>query len=188
MTIGSSLAELPGKEKVNVKLLEKGIQDMIAGDTLFTMDELQVFMSGFMQKQQAIAAEEVQKEQVAFLEENKTKEGVVVTESGLQYKIIKEGEGTKPIATDKVKVHYTGKLIDGSVFDSSVERDEPAEFGLNQVIPGWTEGLQLMAAGSVYELYIPSNLGYGPSGAGEVIPPFATLIFEIELLEILAGE
>lgn len=113
---------------------------------------------------------------------------MAVTESGLQYRVIKEGAGVKPAATDKVKVHYTGKLIDGTVFDSSVERGTPAEFGLNQVIPGWTEGLQLMSVGSIYELTIPFELAYGPRGSGQVIPPYATLVFEVELIEILPAE
>ena len=118
-----------------------------------------------------------------FLEENKLKEGVKVTESGLQYEVIKQGTGRKPAATDKVKVHYEGTLIDGTVFDSSIQRGEPASFGLNQVIAGWTEGLQLMPVGSKYRFYIPQELGYGERAAGQ-IPPYSTLIFEVELLGI----
>ena len=119
-----------------------------------------------------------------FLEENALNKSVYTTKSGLQYKIVKKGTGKKPKATDKVKVHYTGKLIDGTVFDSSVERGEPIEFPLNQVIPGWTEGLQLMTEGSVYTLYIPHNLGYGEQPMG-AIPPGSTLIFEVELIKVL---
>ena len=118
-----------------------------------------------------------------FLEENKAKEGVICTESGLQYEVIKMGRGKKPAATDRVKVHYHGTLIDGTVFDSSVERGEPITFGLNQVIPGWTEGVQLMPIGSKFRFYIPQELGYGSQPAGS-IPPYSTLIFEVELLDI----
>jgi len=119
-----------------------------------------------------------------FLEENAQREGVQVTESGLQYEVIKEGRGAKPTATSTVKVHYEGTLIDGTVFDSSYQRGEPIEFPLNGVIKGWTEGLQLMPVGSKYKLYIPYELGYGERGAGQSIPPYATLIFTVELLEI----
>lgn len=120
---------------------------------------------------------------IAFLEANKAVEGVQVTESGLQYKVVKMGKGKKPSATDRVKVHYHGTLIDGKVFDSSVERGEPATFGLNQVIPGWTEGLQLMPVGSKFTFYIPSELAYGDRKTGE-IEPYSALIFDVELLGI----
>jgi FKBP-type peptidyl-prolyl cis-trans isomerase FklB len=119
-----------------------------------------------------------------FLEENKLKEGIIVTESGLQYEVLKMGKGKKPAATDKVKVHYHGTLIDGKVFDSSVERGEPIVFGLNQVIKGWTEGVQLMPLGSKFRFYIPQDLGYGAQAAGD-IPPYSTLIFEVELIDII---
>jgi FKBP-type peptidyl-prolyl cis-trans isomerase len=118
-----------------------------------------------------------------FLAENALKEGVTTTESGLQYEVIKMGKGKKPAATDRVKVHYHGTLTDGTVFDSSVERGEPTSFGLNQVIKGWTEGLQLMPVGSKFRFYIPQELGYGAQAAGS-IPPYSTLIFEVELLGI----
>lgn len=136
-----------------------------------------------MKKQQ----EEAEKEKGVgekFLEDNKSKAGVKVTESGLQYIVIKEGTGAKPTAESKVKVHYHGTLIDGTVFDSSVDRGEPTEFGVNQVIPGWTEGLQLMTVGSKYKFFIPQALAYGARQAGEKIKPYSTLIFEVELLEI----
>lgn len=121
----------------------------------------------------------------AFLAANAKKEGVKVLPSGLQYKVITEGTGKKPKATSKVKCHYEGTLVDGKKFDSSYDRNQPAVFGLNQVIAGWTEGLQLMAEGSKYELYIPYNLGYGAQGAHGAIPPYAALIFTVELLEVL---
>jgi FKBP-type peptidyl-prolyl cis-trans isomerase len=120
----------------------------------------------------------------AFLAENKNKAGVVETASGLQYQVITEGTGPKPTAKNQVKVHYTGTLIDGTVFDSSVSRGEPATFGVTQVISGWVEGLQLMPKGSKYKFFIPSNLAYGAQGAGKAIGPNATLIFEVELLDI----
>jgi FKBP-type peptidyl-prolyl cis-trans isomerase FklB len=121
-----------------------------------------------------------------FLEENKSKDGVITTESGLQYMVMKEGDGEKPVATSKVKVHYHGTLIDGTVFDSSVDRGTPSEFFANQVIKGWTEGLQLMSVGSKFKFFIPQDLGYGatPRGGGK-IKPFDVLVFEVELLEIV---
>ncbi|MBR4829520.1 MAG: FKBP-type peptidyl-prolyl cis-trans isomerase [Muribaculaceae bacterium] len=119
-----------------------------------------------------------------FLEQNAKNDSVVQTESGLQYMVLKEGNGAKPGPTDKVTVHYTGRLLDGTVFDSSVERGEPATFGLDQVIPGWTEGLQLMSEGSEYRLFIPSELAYGSKGAGDQILPNSTLIFDVKLIKV----
>ena len=119
-----------------------------------------------------------------FLTDNKDKDGVQITESGLQYKVIEEGEGDTPQASDKVTVHYTGKLIDGTVFDSSIPRGEPTEFGVTQVIPGWVEGLQLMKPGAKYEFYIPQELAYGAQGSQGAIPPYSALIFEVELIKI----
>jgi len=119
-----------------------------------------------------------------FLEENATKEGIQTTASGLQYEVVREGDGPKPGAVSTVEVHYEGRLIDGRVFDSSYQRKETISFPLNRVIPGWTEGLQLMSTGSKYRLYIPSELGYGARGAGSDIPPHAALIFDVELISI----
>lgn len=138
----------------------------------------------YMQKVAEAKGAEAQKESLAFLEKNKAKEGVKETESGLQYRIIKEGTGKSPKATDNVTVHYTGMLTDGTVFDSSVEKDEPATFGVSQVIPGWTEALQLMKEGGKAEFVIPSDLAYGEQGAGQQIPPNSTLVFEVELIKI----
>lgn len=120
----------------------------------------------------------------SFLEENKNKEGVTVTESGLQYKVLLEGSGSRPLATDMVTVHYEGTLIDGTVFDSSYERGQPAEFPLNRVISGWTEGVQLMNEGAKYKFFIPSALAYGPRGAGGLIGPDEDLIFTVELIRV----
>ena len=144
---------------------------------------------GKIQKEQAARQAEIgeamKKDGEAFLAANAKKEGVVVLPSGLQYKVLKSGDGRKPGRTDKVKCHYEGTLPNGMKFDSSYDRDEPAVFGVNQVIAGWTEALQLMSEGSAWELYIPYNLAYGESGAPGAIPPYAALVFKVELLEVL---
>ena len=119
-----------------------------------------------------------------YLAENAKKDGVITLPSGLQYQVLKEGNGRKPKATDTVKCHYEGMLVDGTMFDSSIQRGEPAEFPLNGVIAGWTEGLQLMQEGAKYRFFIPYTLGYGERGAGQSIPPFAALIFDVELIEV----
>ena len=131
------------------------------------------------------AAEAAQSVGKKFLEENGKKENVITTASGLQYEVEKEGTGAQPTAEDEVTVHYTGKLLDGTVFDSSVSRGEPATFPLNRVIPGWTEGVQLMKEGGKYRFYIPSDLAYGPNGIQGAIPPHATLIFDVELIKVI---
>lgn len=143
----------------------------------------QIIQEYFSRKQGEMLSENLEKGQ-KFLEENKNKENVVTLPSGLQYEILTEGRGPKPKATDKVRCHYHGTLIDGTVFDSSVQRGQPAVFGVNQVIKGWVEALQLMPVGSKWRLYIPSNLAYGERGAGNSIQPNSALIFDVELLGI----
>lgn len=138
-----------------------------------------------MQAEAAKQGEVNRKNGEAFLTENAKRDGIKVTESGLQYEVLESGNGDSPKASDNVEVHYTGKLIDGTVFDSSVERGVPASFGVTQVIPGWVEALQLMHEGDKWRLYIPSDLAYGPNGAGDVIGPNMTLIFDVELLRVI---
>lgn len=180
--------------EVDREVLVQGILDGLDSTEALveTKDIERVLTTYFKKKQEAQKLEDEAKSEVykqegiAFLEANKAKEGVVTTESGLQYTVIKAGNGNKPEnATTKVKVHYHGTLIDGTVFDSSVDRGTPAEFGLNQVIKGWTEGLQLMDEGAKYKFFIPQELGYGANPRGGAIKPFMTLVFEVELLEIL---
>lgn len=148
-----------------------------------TIDEAKQVVNDFFTK---LEEEQVKQNEVVgkkFLEENAKQEGVTVTKSGLQYRIVKEGTGKQPGATDQVTVHYTGRLIDGTVFDSSVERGQPATFGVNQVIPGWVEALQMMKEGAEWQLYIPSELAYGAHGAG-AIGPNSTLIFDVQLIKV----
>lgn len=180
-------------DSLNVDLMAMGLQDGLDSTVKIEADKLQAVMQGYMMKMQAKRQAEEQAagevNRVAgetFLAENGKRAGVVTTPSGLQYEVITMGTGPKPTETDQVKVHYTGTLIDGKVFDSSVERGEPAVFGVGQVIRGWVEGLQLMPTGSKWKLFIPSDLAYGPSGGpGGSIPGNSTLIFEVELLEIV---
>ena len=174
--------------EIKFEIFKEGFMDALKGENKFSMEEMQACFNNIQEQMADKQNKEnsVEKEKgIHFLAENKKIDGVFETASGLQYKIIVKGDGPKPAATDKVKVHYTGKTIDGQVFDSSVERGEPVEFPLNQVIPGWTEGLQLMPVGSKYMLYIPSELGYGDRGSGGIIKPGSTLIFEVELLDIV---
>ncbi|MEZ7673769.1 FKBP-type peptidyl-prolyl cis-trans isomerase [Prevotella sp. 20925_1_30] len=190
--IGSQLAGM-GAKGLNIDDFAQAVKDVISGTPLKVNNaEAQSLVQAFFQeqeeKQRAAAAEAGKVAKAAgesFLADNAKKEGVVVLPSGLQYQVLKEGNGKKPSATDQVKCHYEGTLIDGTIFDSSYQRNEPATFGLNQVIAGWTEGVQLMSEGAKYRFFIPYNLAYGERGAGAQIPPFAALVFDVELLKVL---
>lgn len=190
--IGSQLSQM-GANGLNIDDFAQAIKDVINGSELkISQQESQQIVQEFFQqqeeKQRAAAAEmgKVAKaEGEKYLAENAKKEGVVVLPSGLQYQVLQEGTGKKPKATDQVKCHYEGMLVDGTMFDSSVQRGEPATFPLNGVIAGWTEGLQLMAEGAKYRFFIPYHLGYGEHGAGASIPPFAALVFDVELIEVI---
>ena len=189
--IGSQLAGMGAKE-LNIDDFAQAIKDVISGSELKVDNaEAQTLVQNFFQeqetKQQAAAAEAGKVAKAAgeaFLAENGKKDGVVTLPSGLQYQVLKEGNGKKPSATDQVVCHYEGTLIDGTVFDSSYQRNQPATFGLNQVIAGWTEGVQLMQEGAKYRFFIPYNLAYGERGAGAQIPPFVALVFDVELIEV----
>lgn len=190
--IGQQLAQM-GASDLNIDDFADAIKDVINGNVLKVphKDAQTIVQEYFRQQEERINAIRAEQGKAAkaegekFLAENGKKEGVVTLKSGLQYEVLREGNGKKPKATDKVKCHYEGALINGQVFDSSYKRNEPAVFPLNQVIPGWTEGLQLMQEGAKYRFYIPYILAYGESGAGGSIPPFATLIFDVELLEVM---
>ena len=181
-----------GIEKINVKDFADGVAAVFSGETpKMTYDEakeeIRKFFTEMEERQKAEAAKMGEVNAKAgenFLAENAKRPEVKTTATGLQYEIVKEGDGPTPNRGDRVTVHYTGKLIDGTVFDSSVERGEPATFGVTQVIPGWVEALQMMKTGSQWRLYIPSKLAYGPNGVGGVIGPNATLIFDVELIKI----
>ena len=173
-------------ENFDIKEFSRSIEDVMAGrDTDMTAREAQVMLSEYFQKKEKEQAEENIAKGKAYLEENGKREGVITTKSGLQYEVLTEGTGKSPKATDKVRCHYEGRLTDGSVCDSSYQRGEPADFGLNQVIAGWTEGVQLMKEGAKYRFHIPYLLGYGERGAGASIPPYATLVFDVELIKVL---
>lgn len=183
-----------GISELNVQDFADGVAAVFYGATpKMTYDEAKAEIQNFfaeLEKKQRAAAEEAGKQNKeageAFLAENGKRVEVTTTPSGLQYEVLTEGDGPMPEATDQVEVHYTGKLIDGTVFDSSVDRGVPATFGVTQVIPGWVEALQLMKAGSKWRLFIPSNLAYGPNGApGSPIGPNSTLIFDVELLKVI---
>ena len=190
--IGSQLAGM-GAKGLDIDDFAQAVKDVISGTPLKVNNaEAQSLVQDFFKeqedKQRAAAAEAGKVAKAAgesFLADNAKKEGVVVLPSGLQYQVLKEGNGKKPSANDQVKCHYEGTLIDGTIFDSSYQRNEPATFGLNQVIAGWTEGVQLMSEGAKYRFFIPYNLAYGERGAGAQIPPFAALVFDVELLKVL---
>ena len=173
-------------ENFSIEDFTKSISDVLQGkETAFSSREAQVMLQEYFTKKQKEEAQAHIAEGKAYLDANAKKEGVVVTKSGLQYEVLQEGAGKSPKATDKVRCHYEGRLLDGSVFDSSYQRGEPADFGLNQVIPGWTEGVQLMKEGAKFRFTIPYLLAYGEQGAGASIPPFSTLIFDVELIKVL---
>ena len=183
--IGQNLLSM-GAQGINVEDFAQSIADVLnRKETAISHNEAREIVNKyFAELEEKMNAENIEKGK-AFLAENAKKEGVVTLPSGLQYEVITEGNGKKPSATDRVKCHYEGTLIDGTLFDSSIKRGQPAVFGVNQVIKGWVEALQLMSEGSKWRLYIPSELGYGAQQAGEMIPPHSTLIFDVELIEVL---
>lgn len=191
--IGQQLKQMGLNASLVIEDFAASIIDVLQDkDLKISNQEAQVIVNAFFQKMEeeqnvakAKAGKAAKQEGEKFLVENAKKEGVIVTKSGLQYEVLKEGSGKKPKATDTVRCHYEGRLLDGSVFDSSYKRNEPADFGLQQVIAGWTEGVQLMSEGAKYRFYIPYILAYGEGGAGAMIPPFSTLIFDVELIKVL---
>lgn len=170
----------------SVEDFAKSIADVINGQpTAMTAREAQEMLNDYFARKTAEDAQQTIADGKVFLENNGKREGVITTKSGLQYEVLHEGTGRSPKATDKVRCHYEGRLLSGDIFDSSYKRQQPADFGLNQVIPGWTEGVQLMKEGAKFRFFIPYLLGYGEQGAGSSIPPYATLIFDVELLKVL---
>ena len=185
LSIGNNFQN-SGIKDLQVEDFVQGLKDVLTeAKPALSYDEAKQVINDYFMKLQQEKLEINKKAGEEFLSINKHKAGVVELPSGLQYEVLKNGTGAKPTANDKVKCHYEGKFLNGSKFDSSYDRNEPAVFGLNQVIAGWTEGLQLMSEGSKYELYIPYTLGYGETGAPGAIPPYSTLIFIVELLEVL---
>ena len=166
---------------IDKDVILKTITEVFAGDAVAPDEEIFKEAAQIVQEEVTIKLRAVG---AGFLDVNKDKKGIVVTESGLQYRILKDGEGDAPKESDQVTVHYTGKLVDGSIFDSSIARGEPAQFAVNQVIPGWIEGLQLMKPGSKFEFFIPQELAYGEQGSEGAIPPYAALIFEVEMIKV----
>ena len=183
--IGQNLLSM-GAKGIEVDDFAQAIKDILEGNkTAITHAEARDIVNKyFAELEEKMNAASIEQGK-AFLEENKKRPNVVTLPSGLQYEVITEGTGKKAQATDQVKCHYEGTLIDGTLFDSSIKRGQPAVFGVNQVIPGWVEALQLMPEGSKWKLFIPSELAYGAQGAGEMIPPHSTLVFEVELIEVL---
>jgi len=193
LNIGQQLKQMGLKDNFVAADFAASVDDILKGNKpQVTIDEAQKILNDFFadlekrqQQEAAQAGKAAREEGEKFLKENAGKPGVTVTASGLQYIVLNEGNGSKPTANDTVRCHYEGTLINGTVFDSSYRRGEPAEFGLRQVIAGWTEGVQLMKEGSKYRFFIPYNLAYGERGAGQDIPPYAALIFDVELIKVL---
>lgn len=183
MSIGHQLQQMNATD-LNIDDFAQAITDVFNGDAKLSDAEAQAAVQDFFSRKAEKQAKAAKAEGENFLAENAKKEGVKTLPSGLQYKVLREGDGRKPSATDKVECHYEGTLINGEVFDSSYRRGETATFGLNQVIKGWTEGLQLMQEGAKYRFFIPYNLAYGEHGAGQSIPPYAALIFDVELIKV----
>lgn len=183
MSIGHQLQQMNATD-LNIDDFAQAITDVFNGDAKLSDAEAQAAVQDFFSRKAEEQAKAAKAEGENFLAENAKKEGVKTLPSGLQYKVLREGDGRKPSATDKVECHYEGTLINGEVFDSSYRRGETATFGLNQVIKGWTEGLQLMQEGAKYRFFIPYNLAYGEHGAGQSIPPYAALIFDVELIKV----
>ena len=190
--IGRQLLQM-GASDLSIDDFACAIKDVLAGNPLkvANKDAQKIVENYFKEKEQQLNAQRAEQGKVSrkagedYLRKNATNEGVVVLPSGLQYKVLTNGQGKKPKATDEVVCHYEGFLVDGTGFDSSYQRGEPATFRLNQVITGWTEGLQLMEEGAKYRFFIPYRLGYGENGAGTIIPPYSTLIFDVELIKVL---
>lgn len=173
-------------EGFSIEDFSQSIRDIIEGNpTAMSSREAQQMLNEYFEKQAKEQAQQAIAEGKVFLEENALRPEVTQTKSGLQYEVLSEGSGRSPKATDTVRCHYEGRLLDGSVFDSSYQRGEPADFGLNQVIAGWTEGVQLMKEGAKYRFFIPYLLAYGERGAGSSIPPYSTLVFDVELIKVL---
>ena len=183
MSIGHQLQQMNATE-LNIDDFGQALRDVFAGKAALSEGDAQAAVQAFFDQKSEEKAKSGKADGEKFLAENAGKEGVVTLPSGLQYQVLREGNGRKPAATDQVECHYEGTLIDGQVFDSSYRRGETATFGLNQVIAGWTEGLQLMQESAKYRFFIPYTLGYGERGAGQSIPPFATLIFDVELVKV----
>ena len=192
LAIGTQLMDM-GAEAINVEDFSQALKDVFTGQPLAVKpEEAQNMVSSFLHEQEIAKRKEMEEKGLkarsegdSFLRDNGKRPGIITTASGLQYEILEEGNGKHPKATDSVKCHYEGRLIDGTVFDSSIRRGEPAVFPLNGVISGWTEGVQLMAEGAKYRFYIPYQLAYGANGAGSSIPPYAALIFDIELIAVM---
>ena len=183
-SIGLQLQQM-GANELDITDFSQGVKDALAGSPVMERAEIEAVINEFFTRKSQEQAAKAKEEGARFLAENAKKEGVVTLPSGLQYQVLREGNGKKPKATDQVRCHYEGTLINGTVFDSIYKRGEPAVFGLNQVISGWTEGVQLMQEGAKYRFFIPYNLAYGERGAGQQIPPFAALIFDVELIEVM---